>query len=245
MGDILKTVTKFLFYALAGLLFVWTSSLTVRLVGRLLPGDPVTPWFALALFDIGALTWLMVFLKNAQGLPQRAVTLVAFLADLAGVFFVAAGELFLGGQTLAAIPAQLGTLVVWAVIGYTAANLAAVYAYHLTDPDELQEIKMRSMQDKVRDEALKQVEANVTEQTRQLASEIADRMYTDVVARLRLTPVSRAEADRPAGEQVIDALPVTPKPSTNGHKAEAITFDAETDQVQAGVTEARPKGRGK
>lgn len=244
MSDVLKTVTKYLFYALAGLLFIWTSSLTVRLVSRLLPGDFVTPYFALALFDVGALTWILVFLKNAEGLPQRATALVAFLLDLAGVFGVAAGELFLGGQTLATIPDGLGTLVVWTVIIYTATNLAAVYAFHLTDPDELQEIKLRTLQDKVRDEALAQVEANVNQQTRQLAGEIADRMYADVVARLRLAPISKDEATRPAGAQVIDALPV--KPSKNGHsKAETVTFNAETGRAQAEVIETRPKGHGK
>lgn len=218
MKDVMKTVSKILFYALAVALFLWTCSLTVRLVGRLLPGDNITRFFALALFDFGALAWLLVFLANSAGLPQRAISLLAFVVDLLGVIFASIAELFLGGQGLAAIPAGLGTYVVWAVGIYTALNLTAVYAYHIADPEEMTEIRVRSMQDRVQDEALKQVEANVAEQAGMLAGEIAKRHMVDVLARLRLGP------------PVIDAV-----------AKDVTTFEADTATSGSGVDPTQPQ----
>jgi hypothetical protein len=197
MRDVVKVCSKILFYALAAAIFAWTCSLTIALVSRLLPGDAITPFFALAIFDIGALAWALVFLFQAAGLPQRAISLLAMVLDIAGVILMSIGELFLGGQQLTAIPEGLGTIVVWAVGLWTAANLVAIYAYHIADPDEMAEIRIRSMQDKIQDEALNQVEAQAHVEAQMLAAQIAKTNYADLLARLRLPS---ATADR-----VIDA----------------------------------------
>lgn len=194
MRDVLATVSKIIFYLLAGAVFLWTASLTVSLVSRLLPGDAVTPFFALALFDGGALAWALTFMFSAQGLPQRAVALLAMAADLLGVIVVAIAELFLGGQDLAIIPVGLGNLVVWGVGIFTALNLVALYGYHLGDPAELQEIKLRSLQDRVQAEALRQVEQQVRVEAQELAGQIAAGIRADVLARLHLLPANTIDA---------------------------------------------------
>jgi apolipoprotein N-acyltransferase len=186
MKDVLSTVSKILFYALALAVVVWTASLTVSLVSRLLPGDTMTPFFALALFDGGALVWFLAFMFSAAGLPQRAISLLAMVLDLIGVIGVSIAELFLGGQQLASIPDGLGNLVVWAVGLWTALNLVALYAYHLADPDEMTEIRIRSLQDQVQAQALEQVESMVRDEASGLAGVIAADLRSDVLARLRL-----------------------------------------------------------
>lgn len=186
MRDVLKTASKYLFYVLAGVILLWTASLTLEVATKLLPGDRLTPFFMLALFDAGALAWALVFLFQAEGLPQRAISLLLMMADLIGVIGMSIAALFLSGQELTQIPPGLGTLIVWAVGIWTAINVAAIYAYHIADPEEMQEIRLRSLQDRVTDEAIRQVEAEVHVQATELAAGIAAGMKADVMARLRL-----------------------------------------------------------
>lgn len=226
--DIGKGIGKVLFYILAFMVILWTGSLTYGLVSRLLPGNWITPLFALALFDGGALVWLLVFLKSAAGIPQRVISIMAFGLDLMGVVFVSMSELFLGGQELAAIPQGLGTYVVWGIGGFTAINLIAIYTFHIANPEEITEIRVRSLQDKVQDEALRQVEAQITEMTPDLAVEIKRRMFVDVLSRLSL-PIPGNTGN------VID-----------GEPAEMRTFESETAstgnaEVQQNPTPARTK----
>jgi hypothetical protein len=228
--DVSKTMTKILFYVLVGLLFVWTSSLTVSLAGRLFPSSPILPWFALCLFDFGALTWLLVFLKNAEGLPQRAISLLAFVLDLVGIFFASFAELFLGGQQLTAIPADLGTYVIWVIGGYTIINLAAAYAYHITEPAEMREIRMQTLRDRVQAEALDQVEAQITVEAQQLAAAIRESLYADVLATLHL-PIPPDLAARLTPANVVEGRAVdVPTPAAPMH-----SFASDTEQAGGGV----------
>ena len=85
MKQLLKTIGAILFYIFILAVAGWTASLTLAEVRVILPNDPITPYFALALFDGGALTWLLVFLGHAKGLAQRAIAIMLLVLDLAGV----------------------------------------------------------------------------------------------------------------------------------------------------------------
>jgi hypothetical protein len=245
MKAVIGWISKAMFYILAAAVVIWTGSLTVALVARVLPGDAVTPFFALALFDGGAIVWLLAFLFHAEGLPQRGVTLLTMVLDLIGVIGVSMAEMFMGGQQLTAVPEGLGTLVVWGVGGFTAINLLAVYMYHLTEPSGLLAIRERTIQDRVNDEAFRQVEERVQIQAQQLAAEISDGMYAALVARLRLTAARRSLQDQ-GGGTIID-LPATSGgqgdvPITN-HRGEPVTWSSAssgmaTDDDDAGSSPA-------
>lgn len=217
MRDVLSVAAKILFYVLALVVIAWTASLTIELVSRLLPGDTITPFFALALFDGGALVWALVFLFMAQGLSQRAISLILMLLDLAGVIGMSIAELFLGGQQMAAIPQGLGQLVVWGVGLWTAINVVAVYAFHIVDPAQMTEIEVRSMQDRVQAEALSQVKASIHERSTVLAGVIARRIETDVLARMHLldAPVIDAEARDVTGTSTGSVTDTNPTPARN------------------------------
>lgn len=217
MRDVLSVAAKILFYVLALVVIAWTASLTIELVSRLLPGDTITPFFALALFDGGALVWALVFLFMAQGLSQRAISLILMLLDLAGVIGMSIAELFLGGQQMAAIPQGLGQLVVWGVGLWTAINVIAVYAFHIVDPSQMTEIEVRSMQDRVQAEALSQVKASIHERSTVLAGVIARRIETDVLARMHLldAPVIDAEARDVTGTSTGSVTDTNPTPARN------------------------------
>lgn len=236
MNDVMKNVTKILFWILALAVILWTSSLTVSLASRLFPGDDITPYFVLALYDGGALVWLLVFLKNAKGLPQRAVALLAFMLDVLGVMIASFSELFLGGQNLTAIPEGLGEAVVWIVGISTIINLVAIYGYHITNPDELLEIKLQTMEDNVQGEALRQVEAQVTEQAALLAESIKARMYVNVLSRLALPVPEAHRTMTPNAGNVID---ITPADSGNAPAGSATTGTATTPEPNP--TQARKR----
>lgn len=186
MNDVLKTVAKFLLYLFATVVILWTASLSVSLVKRLLPSDDVTPYFALALFDGGALVWLLVFIAQAKGLVQRSIALMMTSLDLLGVGFMSFAELYLGGQTFAEIPPDLGKMVIWAVGGYTIANVIAIYVFHIGDPDVAQEIELRTQQDKIFAEAMKQSQSQLEANSYQLGNLISQELTRKALYGLRL-----------------------------------------------------------
>lgn len=218
MKSLLKVVATIAFYAFVVVVAMWTASLTLGEVRDLLPNDPVTPFFALALFDGGAFVWLLVFISKAKGLYQRGVSLIMLLLDLAGVVAISAARLITGGQTMTAIPPELGAAVVYGVAVMTAINFLGAYAFHVTDPETLAEIEARSLEDELYQEAQDQARANMDQQKAALAAVLAGRATAKIKARLYL-PLTNQEAQSiegldlsdyaPAG-QIIEAKPKKP-----------------------------------
>ena len=68
-----KSITRGIFYGVATVLLLWTASLTYSFVQRVLPDAHwLVPIFALVVFDIGSVAWLLVFLNHAEGTGQCA-----------------------------------------------------------------------------------------------------------------------------------------------------------------------------
>ncbi len=55
MKQVSATIGKIVFYIFVLAVAAWTASLTLGEMRAILPNDPITPYFALALFDGGAL----------------------------------------------------------------------------------------------------------------------------------------------------------------------------------------------
>jgi len=188
MKEVLRYVSLIFFYALAAIVILWTVSLTLDVVGRLLPDDDMTKFLSVALFDGGTLAWSLVFLFRAKGLMQRAISILAMFLDLVGTILISISSLFLSGQTLATLPPGLGNYVVWGVGIMTAINVVAIYTFHLSSPEAVREIKMQTIEDKITDEAMRQVETNMMKEAQTLAAQIADGTRTAVLANLKLLP---------------------------------------------------------
>lgn len=186
MNKVIETIGRIVFYAFVVVVFLWTASLTLGEVKEILPGDPLTPFLALALFDGGAVAWLLAWMGHAKGLIQRAITLIMLVVDLVGVVLLSAARLFTGGQTLADAPEMIGAYVVWGIVGATLLNLAAVYAFHIADVDIMATIETGIMVDTLRDEALAQAKANITAQAQQLGAIMAARATAQIKYNLRL-----------------------------------------------------------
>ena len=195
MKQLLKTIGAILFYIFILAVAGWTASLTLAEVRVILPNDPITPYFALALFDGGALTWLLVFLGHAKGLAQRAIAIMLLVLDLAGVVVLSAGRLLMGGQAMADIPQELGATMVYALIGATIINLIAIYAFHIADPEAMQQIELQTLDDTIQAEALSQARANIENEVQQLAAVLAARATGRLKYQLRLPMSSQEQSE--------------------------------------------------
>ena len=186
MKKLSETIGKIVFYLFVLAVAAWTASLTLSEMKAILPNDPLTPYFALALFDGGALAWLMAWLGHARGLMQRSISVIMLVLDLAGVVLLSAGRLLGGGQTLIDIPPALAQAVIYGVIGATLANLAAIYIFHITDPETMEDIETSILEDTLRDESIKQAQANIASQAQQLGAILAARATGKLKYRLNL-----------------------------------------------------------
>jgi len=120
--------------------------------------------------------------------------------DIAGIILLASGRLLSGGQSMVDTPAALEATVIYGVIIATLANLIAIYAFHTTDPDTMEEIETRILEDTLRDESMKQANASIEGQARELGAILAARATGKLKYRLRL-PMA---ANETAQMEVID-----------------------------------------
>lgn len=185
MNEIGKNIAKGLFYLVATVLIVWTSSLTVTFVQSALPNTFfLVPYLALVVFDGGMIAWLFVFLRYAQGAGQRATAIVTCLADFLGVGLMVIAEILLGGQTLAAAPENLGTYAIWGIGVWTVVNVLSVLVFHITDPEAIKQMSLQNEKDEIWRGALKQLASMRAQNSSRLHEEIGRRLYNDMLAEL-------------------------------------------------------------
>jgi hypothetical protein len=174
------------FYLFCAVVFAWTASLTVSFVGQVMPGSAIAPFFALGVFDGGALVWLVVMLSLAQGVGQRTVALLMMVFDLLGVALMSVSELFLGGQTFAVAPANLGEIAVWAIGLWTFANLASAFLYHVLDPKMQEQITIGVAKDKITTAGLKELEKDLDVLGPELGRELGTRLKAQILLEMGL-----------------------------------------------------------
>jgi hypothetical protein len=185
---------------------IWTASLTLGVIDIVLPHNPIVKYFALALFDGGALTWAGVYIYKARGTPQRGIALLMTAFDLLGVVLMVIGAVYLGGQTLTNIPANIGSAMVNGVILATIANLVAGYYYHLNDPDSRIKIALQNFNDMVFEESIRQAHADVKANARRHGAIMALGLMAQFKYDLGL-PMTKAEKAA-LSEDVIDVQAV-------------------------------------
>lgn len=206
MKKLSATIGKIVFYLFVLAVAAWTASLTLAEMKAILPNDPLTPYFALALFDGGALAWLAAWTGHARGLMQRSISVIMLVLDLAGVVLLSAGRLLGGGQTMTEIPPALAMAVIYGVIGATLANLAAIYIFHVTDPATMEDIETAILEDTLQAEAMKQAQANIERQAQQLGAILAARATGKLKYRLAL-PMAENESTEVINAKAADLTP--------------------------------------
>lgn len=170
-------IARLVFYVMAIILLSWTASLSIAFVRSVLPQMQMAPYFALVVFDGGMIAWLLVFLYHAAGVGQRGTALVMSILDFIGAGILGIAELFLGGQTYTASPQDLGVIALWVIGLWTIANVGAMIAFHLMDPEAMKQIAIKSAYDKVANSALELMGQRMDE----LGGQAADRMSGEMV----------------------------------------------------------------
>jgi hypothetical protein len=178
-----RTIAKYLFYAVAIVLFTWTASLTVSFIQSVLPNAFwAVPYLGLVIFDGGLIAWMFVFLSHAEGAIQRATALILTIINLLGVGLMVIAEILLDGQTLTAPPESLGTMAVWAIGVWTIINVAGVVLFHLGDNEARKEMAIQSEKDAIFEGALKELGKLRTANQAQLAQELSATMFAKLVS---------------------------------------------------------------
>jgi hypothetical protein len=190
MSHLMPRITRLLFYLVAAALLVWTASLTLAFVGSALPDMQLARYFALVVFDLGAVAWLLIFVYAAEGIPQRTTALILALLDLAGISLISFAEIFTGGQEITAAPADLATIALWSIGIWTTLNLTGIFAYHLTDTAIMQDIARKTAGDKITARSLRLLEQRTDEIADDVAGVLADRLTRETLVRLSAVPAS-------------------------------------------------------
>lgn len=225
MKKVFYVIAKMFFIVFIVSVFLWTASLTLAEVQDILPNDPITPYFALFLFDGGALAWLGAWLFHARGIYQRAIGLTMMAIDLLGVVLLSAGRLLLGGQTLTEAPERLGVVVIYGVVIATLLNLASIYLFHTTDPDTIEEIETAILEDTLRDEAINQAKASIESEAQALGAILAARATGRLKYRLRL-PMGQHEVNAVMSEEQTEQPQplVIPHPTPKPRKVNPVAM---------------------
>lgn len=166
MSDFGKTIIKILSLFFGALLLTFTGTETYAFLLDV-TGVALIAAVGLIMFEGGFLYWALEFKKNAEGLLQMAISLLASLLDFAAV--LAAVSLRLGAFDQNVLGPTTGPkIVVVAVL----VNLAAKYTYDLAHPDNTKNIYKRASEGLI---LLRTFKA-FGEKTEEIAQELADEM---------------------------------------------------------------------
>lgn len=181
-----RTIAKFLFYTVALVLFVWTSSLTYGFLSMALPNTFwLVPLLGLVVFDAGMVAWLFVFLSHAEGAIQRAVAIVLCMFNFVGVGLMVIAEILLDGQQMVEAPELLGTAAIWGIGIWTVVNVLGVLVFHLGDNQARRSMAYQTEKDAIFDAALDGLKTRRVAIQNQLSAEMAQAMMDEMVAELR------------------------------------------------------------
>ncbi len=162
MNKLFKSIGGIAFVVLTIGLFLYAALRSLDFIQSTLPPDQKLIGF-LGLFatEGGAVIWLTVFLKQAEGIPQKSISVLAAIIDMLGsIGLFTMDTLYRSGQNgqIAALTADDIRSVILALSGLIGLNLVAAFAFHLTDVENMRKIREDTARDAVTASLLKQIE---------------------------------------------------------------------------------------
>lgn len=153
MKRIMPAVGGIFFAAFSVAIVVFLLSLSWSALSRIFPENIVNQLFGLANFDFAALGWLLCFIYVAKGSAQRPIAFVMFMVSLLGTLVIVALEIGLstGWFEMASVMTPLSILLTV----MTFLHMAAIYLFHLNDPEVAARIESESDKDAIIDQAQK------------------------------------------------------------------------------------------
>jgi hypothetical protein len=187
---------------------VTTSLMTYSVIGRILPGNTLMQWLGLLFFDVGALVWFLKRATSARGTSQRVWGLLGFGMDLLGTAVMVYGEIYTGGQDLAAIPSWMGKLLINGTITVIFLNVFFGYMYYQASPEDIAAAQDQDADDEIEEVTRAQQRAYLDANIHNLAAP----MFARSVARFKMrNGLQMTNADYNALEGVIDGTVTTPQ----------------------------------
>ena len=173
-----KGIAITLFYVITGALLVYAASRSVDFINRTLPqNQQVIGLLALAATSGGSVAWLMLFLYSARGTGQKVIAAIMVGVDLVGEFalFTFDTLLYSGNSgMIAALPREDVQMVIIGLSALIAINIAATFAYHLTEPENVKNMREAAVRDELENKALAMIEKRGEELVANMAPKIAD-----------------------------------------------------------------------
>ena len=174
MKDIFAVVGKILGLVFAASVIGYTAYLTFMLAQRIVPGNTILQVMTIVLFDIGALTWFILFLTVARGTVQWAIAGLGFIMGLGGAVVMAAGELILGQQLVAVDNVeQIGWILVGTTIAAALVHALLSYLFHLTEPSVWNRIENNQKIAAVQEKAYQSARAEIDRQADDMGKDLA------------------------------------------------------------------------
>ena len=219
----------------------YTALRTLDLIQMTLPLDQQTiGYLALVAFDGGLVGWTLFFLHGAKGSWQRGIAAMMIVVSLAGVLIAfGADTLYQSGVrgTTAELDPAIVATAIWGMVLIIGANVGAVVATHLTDPEARKAMAEEEARDKIVEAALRQIDSNADSLAAELSPKIGEAWVTEMraqfshslqgkkmIAGIRKSEREQAETYRYNIEEP-EPVPELAEPakSRNGSKAESTT----------------------
>ena len=151
MKNVLSSIGSILFYVMTCGLFVYAASRSLDFIQSTLPPDQkLIGYLGLLATEGGAVIWLIVFLRQASGVAQKAIAAVSAVIDmLGGIGMFTIDTLLRSGQagTIVALTKDdihNAILVLSGLIGF---NLICAFAFHIVDPFNIARMQEESAHD--------------------------------------------------------------------------------------------------
>jgi hypothetical protein len=253
MKSLWKSISKILFYVVAGSLMVYAAARSLHFVQSTLSGgNEILGYLALAATSGGAIVWLLVFLHTAHGTGQKAIAGIMVVIDLLGEFALFTIDTLMTSGETGMIQNLAPEEIQGVIIGMSiliALNIAATVAFHLVDPDNMKTMREAGVRDKLEDESLKLIEKKGEEIARDLAPRLAEQWAQEFEARfsnlqsLGLGTVSKAPAHQDKTGLVFPWSKKNQKALPQADDAEALAEPEENLELEP-VPTFSPNGHG-
>lgn len=213
----------------------YTALRTLDLIQLTLPSDQqAIGYLALVAFDGGLLGWTLFYLHGAQGAWQRGISAMMIVVSLAGVLIAFGADTLYQANargTLATLDPTLVATAIWGMVLIIGANVGAVTAIHLTDPNARKAQAEEEARDRITEAALLQIASNAESLAAELAPQLGVAWLTEMRAqyahglaiprRAEQLPPPQADARPVPVLPQSEPIPLPVRRSRNGQKAEA------------------------
>jgi hypothetical protein len=186
MSKTLAIIGRWLLFIVLSAASAWSGLLTIRFMARVMPAEEWGQFYwlpgvaAVVVFSVGTYAWAFAYVYG-EGRLRRALALVmalvCFLSDLS----LTIGELWLGGQSIAAVPAWAGNTALMALSIGVSAVIGGGALYFLTDPQSEHAARVQDAKDSVTTAALNAL----TVQAEVLAAQAAPQLAAEQIAAIK------------------------------------------------------------